>query len=366
MNDFEARLRSSLRHNLDSVDAPRQFPDQIASKARARRFIMIVGTGMAVVLLAASTAWTASELLSNPSQLPVAPAPSESSQEARTTHTNGDDGLSITTPEDWRVRWEGPPPATPALYVSTFDYDPSHGFCGTDGALSVLPSDGAFFWLYEFQGVSAPQRPTRFEFDESSLAGYDGSGCVPTYRIDFSESGRVFSVHAAFGDQAGQDLRQQVLDSLNSLVVSERASKATPTPPDCPPVGEGGYRIELSESSGVRGSTVEAFGPTPLYAEDGSYRPPDGEIQLWWNADPQAWESVLPGGDEPVRDQPGEVLLVGTAQLAGTCTFRTAFQVPDVPPGEYTIVPVNFGLEGNDNVSATFFGAHAPTFEVVN
>jgi hypothetical protein len=148
--------------------------------------------------------------------------------------------------------------------------------------------------------------------------------------------------------------------------VSERASESVSYSSTVPGHREGGYRIELSESSGARGSTIEVFGPTPLYAEDGSYRPRDGEIQLWWNADPEAWEPLLPGGDDPVPDKPGEVLLVGTAELAGTCTFRTSFTVPDVLPGDYTIVPVNFGLQGNDDFSATFFGAHAPTFEVVD
>ncbi|MGI8519842.1 MAG: hypothetical protein ACR2MC_04445 [Actinomycetota bacterium] len=251
--------------------------------------------------------------------------------------------------------------------MSTFEFDLSDGFCGADGPLSVLPSDGAFLWLYEIPGLSAPQRPTHFELDESSLASYEGSGCVSTYRIDFSDTGRVFSVHAAFGGQAGQGLRQQVLDSLNSLELSERASEASPTPPDCPPIGEDGYRIELSESSGARGSTIEVTGPTPIYTEDGSYRAPDGEIHLWWNADPEAWESLLPGGDEPVPDKPGEVLLVGTGQLAGTCTFRTSFTVPDVPPGDYTIVSVNLvNPEHRENFGAALFGWPAATFEVVD
>ncbi|MPZ90549.1 MAG: hypothetical protein GEU68_02800 [Actinobacteria bacterium] len=75
MNDFEARLRNSLRHNLDPIDATSHLPDDVASKARARRFIMVAGAGMAAILLAASTVWTASILTSSPSQLPAAPAP---------------------------------------------------------------------------------------------------------------------------------------------------------------------------------------------------------------------------------------------------------------------------------------------------
>jgi hypothetical protein len=67
-----------------------------------------------------------------------------------------------------------------------------------------------------------------------------------------------------------------------------------------------------------------------------------------------------------VSDRPGDVVLLGTAQLAGTCTFSTTFTVPDFPAGSYLIVPVNFGWEDKDSFSATFFGAHAPTFEVVD
>ncbi len=365
MTDLEARLRNSMSRKLDPIEVAPHLPIDVARHARARRAVTMLGSGMAVVVSAVAVAWMASALSSNPSQPPVAPAPSKSPQEAWTTHTNQEDGLSITTPEGWSVRWAAPG-QSPALYVSTFDFDLSHGFCGTDGPLSVLPNDGAFFWLYEIPGLSALQRPTPFELDESSLASYEGSGCVPTYRIDFSDSGRDLSVHAVFGDQPAQDLRKQLLDSLNSLEVSERASEASSTPPDCPTVSEGGYQIELSETSGTPGSSVEVSGPTPLYAEDGSYRPPDSEIQLWWNADPDEWESVLPGGQEPVAERPGDVVLIGTAQLAGTCTFSTTFTVPDSPAGSYRIVPVDFGWEDKDSFSTTFFGAHAPTFEVVD
>jgi hypothetical protein len=129
-------------------------------------------------------------------------------------------------------------------------------------------------------------------------------------------------------------------------------------------VGEVGYRIELSQSSGVPGSRVKVSGPTPLYAKDGSYHPPDGEIQLWWNANLDEWHSVLPGGKEPVPDRLGDVVLLGAAQLAGTCTFSTTFTVPDAPAGSYLIVPVNFGWEDEQTFSATFFGAHAARFNV--
>ena len=365
MTDLEARLRNGLSRKLDPIQVASHLPDDVARHAGSRRFLTMLGTGMAVVVLVAAAVWTVPVVSSNPSQPPVAPASPESPHEAWTTHTNESDGFSITTPEGWSVRWAVPGQSA-ALYVSTFDFDLSHGLCGADGPLSVLPSDGAFLWLYEIPGLSAPQRPTHVELDESSLASYEGSGCVPTYRIDFADSGRDFSVHAVFGDQARQDLRQQVLDSLNSLEVSERASEASTPPPDCPPVSEGGNRIELSQISGTPGSRVEVSGPTPLYAEDGSYRGPFGEIQLWWNANPDEWESVLPGGEEPVSDRPGDVVLLGTAQLADTCTFRTTFTVPDSPPGSYLIVPVNFGWEDKDSFSATFFGAHASIFEVVD
>ncbi|HEV3471701.1 MAG TPA: hypothetical protein VG408_00645, partial [Actinomycetota bacterium] len=82
-----------------------------------------------------------------------------------------------------------------------------------------------------------------------------------------------------------------------------RATSPSPTPPECPAVEQGGYKIQLSVYSGPAGSSVTATGPIPLFAKDGSYSGPDGQIQFWWNADPQRWHSLLPGRD-PVAAGP--------------------------------------------------------------
>lgn len=81
MNDLETGLRNSLKRNLDPIDATPLLPDDALSRARSRRFISMLGMGIAAVALAAVTVWTTSELSSNPSQPPVASPPSGSPEE---------------------------------------------------------------------------------------------------------------------------------------------------------------------------------------------------------------------------------------------------------------------------------------------
>ncbi len=133
---------------------------------------------------------------------------------------------------------------------------------------------------------------------------------------------------------------------------------------ECPRVGEGGYAIELSVHSGPPGSVVTSSGATPVYAEDGSYVGPSGEIQLWWNADPDYWHEALPGREVVAKNPSGDVVLLGAVQLTA-CTFDFEFEVPDVPAGDYPILPLAVGFKDSGAWdSATFHAAHAPVFHV--
>lgn len=145
------------------------------------------------------------------------------------------------------------------------------------------------------------------------------------------------------------------------------APSSSPAPPECPPVAEGGYKIQLSDSSRPSGSSVTVTGSVPVSANDGSYRGPNGEIQFWWNADPDHWHNVLPSPTlDPVPKNPSaDVIRLGAVELSA-CTFAFDFEVPDVPPGEYPLLPISFGWDDSDSWSATFHAAHAPIIRVTD
>ena len=87
MNDLEAALRNTLRHNLDPIDASPHRLEEVVTKARSRRFFSMLGLLTATALLATATVWTTSELSSSPSPPPAGPAPSGSPQENGTDST---------------------------------------------------------------------------------------------------------------------------------------------------------------------------------------------------------------------------------------------------------------------------------------
>lgn len=162
MNDFEARLRNSLRHNLDPIDATPHLPNDVASKARNRRFIMIAGAGTAVILLAASTVWMASMLTSTPSQLPVAPAPTRPEKGASSEEIAfaADSNIFGMTPAGGSPRritsgptFDGQPDWSPdrrrlVFIRSDSPYDPGHVMVvNRDGTgLDQLTTGEASFW----------------------------------------------------------------------------------------------------------------------------------------------------------------------------------------------------------------------------
>jgi hypothetical protein len=79
----------------------------------------------------------------------------------------------------------------------------------------------------------------------------------------------------------------------------------------------------------------------PSYGQDGTFHPPQGQVNVWWNLDPDAWESVAGQPSPfPTPSLPGSVLLLSSAEIAGSCTYEIQVTIPDVPPGTYPVVVV--------------------------
>jgi Tol biopolymer transport system component len=149
-----------------------------------------------------------------PSASPSAPAPLTQG----TAQFDPEDGIWILTRPDWRFVVNPSGPYEPKTVFAIANYPIERGGdCAPTTALNALPPDGAMAWLIEYQntqGNAFPARPARFSLDPSSLAAYECSGSHATYMFRFQDAGRYFQVHVAFGDQAGNEVRDELLASL--------------------------------------------------------------------------------------------------------------------------------------------------------
>jgi hypothetical protein len=125
-------------------------------------------------------------------------------------------------------------------------------------------------------------------------------------------------------------------------------------PPDCPPVGEGEYKLVIDPQSGSAGTEAVLRGPVPLFNEEGNYQGTDDSMDFWWNVAQDQWIAAMPGGESPRAEGQGSAVHLGTEKLGDSCEFEFKFQVPDSPSGTYSIIGLQIGGGGGtlyDDVS---------------
>jgi hypothetical protein len=88
-------------------------------------------------------------------------------------------------------------------------------------------------------------------------------------------------------------------------------------------------------------------GNTPLFDKAGRYRGPSGEIGFWFNLPFGDWVHVYFGHRPPVTNGGVPVIHLGEANVAGECSYRASFKVPQVPPGIYEILPIEHDRHGS-------------------
>lgn len=183
-----------------------------------------------------------------------------------------DDGISITIPEGWIFHQDASGPIEPEMLFAVGSWGfPTGGDCAPTSAQEELPADGALLWLMEYRSSRDPEdfppRPERFELDEEAFAAYECS-LVPSYLVLWTEAGRFFQVHVAFGPEAPPVVRQDALGALDSIDVTAPIPDACPadtgpwSDPACPlpawteaVVEEAGYEV-----TGDTGSALVAEG----------------------------------------------------------------------------------------------------------
>ena len=271
--------------------------------------------------------------------LPSSPSPSVSSPSpppsAPAVLTRGaaqfdpQDGIWVLTPPDWSflVHPSGPYEPKTLFAIASYPIERGGG-CAPTTALEALPADGALAWVLEyrdFQGNDFPPRPDRFSLDTSSLASYECSGTHPTYMFRFQDQGRYFQVHVAFGEKVSQELRDEMLASLSSLVIDR-----------CPPAESPVLLSEfgsLVPDHGTRGETVTLSGPTGR--DENWFWSPQEKIEVWWSP-----ESI------GIPVETGNTTLLASIDPGHRCDFNVTFRVPDVPAGRYLVTILDYDQEG--------------------
>lgn len=145
-------------------------------------------------------------------------APTPSPSPGWEFHVNEVKGLTIQTPSDWDVTWGY---ENQYLIVSSHA-TPNGELCGPSGALTQLPADGVYLWMFEPKNItdwSFPSRPSHFTLDPSTLGPYEGQSCVESYRITFRDSGRFFVAYMSFGSNFDKSTVSNTLAALDTLAI---------------------------------------------------------------------------------------------------------------------------------------------------
>jgi Tol biopolymer transport system component len=268
-----------------------------------------------------------------PSPSPSASAPAPLTRGA----ARGDptDGIWLLTPPDWSflVHPSGPDEPKTLFAIASYPIERG-GECAPTQALEALPADGGLAWVIEYQdtqGNDFPPRPDRFSLDPSSLAAYECSGIHASYMFRFQDAGRYFQVHVAFGDRANDEVRNEMLASLSSLVVDR-----------CPPA-EGPVLVSefgtLSPDHGSAGDLIGLSGPTGR--DENWFWSPLDTIEVWWSS-----------GRNGVPHETSDQHLLATIDPGSSCSFKTEFRVPNVSPGRYLITVLFYEPGGGYGVAA--------------
>jgi hypothetical protein len=119
-------------------------------------------------------------------------------------------------------------------------------------------------------------------------------------------------------------------------------------PPVCPVPEEGPLGAEASPTQGAPGDQVELTGPMPFQHEDGSFDTSgDTTIVAWWNAKPEDWVDLVSFSTGPLPSPAGQGPLLRLGEGGrNACSFAIPFEVPDVPPGDYSVVLLQEGGTG--------------------
>lgn len=212
--------------------------------------------------------------------------------------------------------------------------------------IASLPPDGivvtALATPWAFDPAAGPFPPGSldpFDLSTAEMRGPDAEEPPGDYGVYQLQPHDYVLIRVYFGViEPSAALVAQAQDALDHLEV----------PPVCPVPAEGPLGGEASPTQGDPGNQVELTGPMPFQHEDGSFDTSgDTTIVAWWNADPKDWVDLVSfsTGPLPSPAAQGPLLRLGEGGR-NACSFTIPFEVPDVPPGDYSIVLLQEGGTG--------------------
>lgn len=334
--DLEGRIRASTR------DREPVLPFE--PKAQTGRRVLVAVIAFGLFLGAGSFAWRAlSPATPTPSPEPSIPA-------------SGDERVEylplLFVGTDWNLRngervAEGDATVAWASNVPFDERDLGpRAPAIPPWTITSLPPDGivvtaeATPWAFDpTAGPFLPGSLDPFDLSTAHVRGPDGEEPPGNYSVYQLDPHGYVLIRVYFGrtdpsaELVGQ--AQEVLDHLQ-------------VPPVCPVPAEGPLGAEASPTQGASGDQVELTGPMPFQHEDGSFDTSgDTTIVAWWNADPKDWVDLVSFSTGPLPSPAGQGPLLRLGEGGrNACSFTILFEVPDVPPGDYSIVLLQEGGTG--------------------
>jgi hypothetical protein len=340
--DLEGRIRGSARGREPIL------PFEPRAQSGRRVLVSVVAFGLFVA--AGTFAWQAlNPATPTPSPAPTKPASGDERVKYLTllfvgTDWNLRDGEPVTEGEA-TVAWASNVPfddrdlvpRAPAIPTWTIASLPPHGIVVT--ALATP-------WAFDpATGPFPPGSLDPFDLSAAHVRGPDAEEPPGDYSVYQLQPHDYVLIRVYFGStEPSAELVGKAQAALDHLEV----------PPVCPVPEEGPLGADASPTLGAPGDQVELTGPMPFQHEDGSFDTSgDTTIVAWWNADPKDWVELVSfsTGALPPPAGPGPLLRLGEGGR-DACSFTIPFEVPDVPPGDYSIVLLQEGGSGTE-ASAT-------------
>jgi hypothetical protein len=334
--DLEGRIRASTR------DREPVLPFE--PRAHGARRVLVATVAFALFIGAGAFAWQAfGPVTPTPSPAPSMPASGDEPVEylpllfvGTDWHLHSGDAVAEG---DATVAWASNVP------FDERDLDPRAPAI-PPWTIGSLPPDGIVVTAeatpWAFDPASGPFPPGSlgpFELSTAHVRGPDAEEPPGDYSVYWLQPHDYVLIRVYFGrSDPSAELVGQAQEALDHLAV----------PPVCPVPAEGPLGAEASPIQGAPGDQVELTGPMPFQHEDGSFDTSgDTTIVAWWNADPDDWVELVSFSTGPLPSPAGQGPLLRLGEGGrNACSFTIPFEVPDVPPGDYSIVLLQEGGTG--------------------
>ena len=212
--------------------------------------------------------------------------------------------------------------------------------------IAGLPPDGVVLvaettpWGYDPNaGPWPPGSLDRPSLQDAVVRGPQAEEPHGNYAVYFIDG--YVTIRAYFGSPSPSP--QVVADAQLELDTLE-------VPPTCPVPAKGSFpdTMDQAPTQGAVGTTITMTALLPFQNESGSYdRAASTVIELWWDADPAAWEQLM------TSQPPASATLVAKGG-EGSCFLSVSFTVPsNAAPGDHSILALETNAE---RTSGTPFG----------